>query len=650
MLFAGIVSDRWGRRNVYTLGLTLLAVGYVLVPTCTTVEALWTVRAVWALGMASATSVMAIILVDYLEDESRGKGAGIMGAMNGIGSALGATVGARFPDLALALGIYSPDGTTQAWFSFLLVAAICLIGAAVARFGLAGKATQVASDEEAPPSIKELTVKGLGAGRKDYFIWVAYVSAFVSRSDLAMIGLFAPQWAASLNIEEAKRHAIENSWLCTSGTPTQLEDSELYTSTPGHVFYDATLPGAAPYVAPYIPADGTHAAYPTYFNATRTPSATCPKTEAWNNVTLSISGFQIPDVEPLYTGYYALYNYSRACAASVDAGDLSSQCRHGFSCCTCNPAYISTYPDGSKNWKHCDLTKEYLAQLSQDGAASGGALIGIAGAAAIVIAAPWGALVDRYNRLLMVTLGLLVGAVGYGSTIFVYNIAEGGGYASLLIIGMGEVTGVIATQAFIQERASRAEQRDPGISAKGSVIGMFNLCGGLGVLVNSKVGGVLFKIWTYGASHSFFFFFFFFVPVEFVFVCLSPAPHTHLRLAQRTTNPIRPPTHTQPAHSCGTRARTSLSFQCAHCLFASTRLWPSKNARPWARWSHTRRVMQLRRRQQIVPLPSCMRPTMTTTKARSRRVLVAKLPIRPLRSWTPHLFWLSIPLLFLLRF
>ena len=60
-----------------------------------------------------------------------------------------------------------------------------------------------------------------------------------------------------------------------------------------------------------------------------------------------------------------------------------------------------------------------------------------------------------------------------------------------MIIGAGEVAGVISTQSLIQQQAPSRN--------RGSVIGFFSFCGGLGILVNSMVGGKLFDMISFTA-------------------------------------------------------------------------------------------------------------------------------------------------------
>jgi MFS family permease len=61
----------------------------------------------------------------------------------------------------------------------------------------------------------------------------------------------------------------------------------------------------------------------------------------------------------------------------------------------------------------------------------------------------------------------------------------------LLIVGVGEIGGAIASQVLIAQQAPRA--------IRGSVIGVFGLCGALGILTAFSAGGYLFDHWRESA-------------------------------------------------------------------------------------------------------------------------------------------------------
>ncbi|ORZ37234.1 major facilitator superfamily domain-containing protein [Catenaria anguillulae PL171] len=65
-------------------------------------------------------------------------------------------------------------------------------------------------------------------------------------------------------------------------------------------------------------------------------------------------------------------------------------------------------------------------------------------------------------------------------------------YAIVFLVGFGEIGTVITSVAMVAAR-----HIDPKI--RGSVSGAYSLCGGLGILICTRIGGLLFDAWTYTA-------------------------------------------------------------------------------------------------------------------------------------------------------
>jgi MFS family permease len=112
-------------------------------------------------------------------------------------------------------------------------------------------------------------------------------------------------------------------------------------------------------------------------------------------------------------------------------------------------------------------------------------------AAALLAAPVVGILSDRLNRAAAVALLVGVSAVGYSSLFFINNPLSGTMKLALLVVGVGEIGGVVASQALIAQQAPRA--------IRGSVIGVFGFCGALGILTAFTVGGRLFDTWKESA-------------------------------------------------------------------------------------------------------------------------------------------------------
>lgn len=107
--------------------------------------------------------------------------------------------------------------------------------------------------------------------------------------------------------------------------------------------------------------------------------------------------------------------------------------------------------------------------------------------AALFSAPLFGRLTDKVNRVTGVMIAALVAGLGYSTLFLIENPLGPWMKVALLLVGAGEVGGVIASQVLIAQYAAP--------EFRGSITGMFSLCGALGILVAFGVGGYLFDHW-----------------------------------------------------------------------------------------------------------------------------------------------------------
>jgi EmrB/QacA subfamily drug resistance transporter len=88
------LSDRLGRRLVYTLDVALFAIGSLLVATARSLEQVLVGRAVQAFGAGGIFPVASAVIGDTLPAEKRGRALGLIGAVFGIAFLLGPFVAA----------------------------------------------------------------------------------------------------------------------------------------------------------------------------------------------------------------------------------------------------------------------------------------------------------------------------------------------------------------------------------------------------------------------------------------------------------------------------------------------------------------------------------------------------------------------------
>lgn len=187
MPVAGIISDRIGRRTVMILGLMTMALGYVLYPTAESLAELVFYRAIFAAGVAGATGMLGTITHDYPQESSRGKMIALSSIMIILGSLFVADVFRRLPEMFKGQGL---DGIVAGQYTFWIAAAAIAISCFVLRLGLKGGTP--AKPQDRPP-FSVLVRSGLKHGRNPR-IALAYVSAFVGRSDLVILGSFTVLW------------------------------------------------------------------------------------------------------------------------------------------------------------------------------------------------------------------------------------------------------------------------------------------------------------------------------------------------------------------------------------------------------------------------------------------------------------------------
>ncbi len=205
----GAASDKVGRRPIYALGFVVMAIAYLLYPLATQPAHLYAYRAVFAIGAACVASMLSAIIADYAMESSRGRLVGICFFLNGIGVAALVVFGGRLPRMVEALGVAPVQAARCAYWT---VAALCLVPLLIVAFGLRGGVAGGRSAADAggvpqpelghsKPSLLATLRIGLGAAR-DPQVLLSYLSAMVSRGDLAVLSTFFLLWLTTHGIGE----------------------------------------------------------------------------------------------------------------------------------------------------------------------------------------------------------------------------------------------------------------------------------------------------------------------------------------------------------------------------------------------------------------------------------------------------------------
>ncbi|MGG3564439.1 MFS transporter [Neobacillus rhizosphaerae] len=108
----GQVSDRIGRKPVMMIGITGLALSFLIQAVSTELWMLFAARILGGiLSSANMPTAMAYV-ADITTEENRGKGMGIVGAATGLGFVFGPAIGGIFSKISLSMPFYLASGSS----------------------------------------------------------------------------------------------------------------------------------------------------------------------------------------------------------------------------------------------------------------------------------------------------------------------------------------------------------------------------------------------------------------------------------------------------------------------------------------------------------------------------------------------------------
>jgi MFS family permease len=133
---------------------------------------------------------------------------------------------------------------------------------------------------------------------------------------------------------------------------------------------------------------------------------------------------------------------------------------------------------------------EDLGLSMADGYRRGGMIVGIIQGSALTWALVMGFLLDKIDRATGVIIAFTLSAVGYTAFGLTADPFSNSIILPAIILGMGETSTIIAGNALIGQNAPA--------SYRGTILGCFALCGAMGILVATSIGGRLFDLWMPG--------------------------------------------------------------------------------------------------------------------------------------------------------
>jgi len=130
-----------------------------------------------------------------------------------------------------------------------------------------------------------------------------------------------------------------------------------------------------------------------------------------------------------------------------------------------------------------------------DALAKAGMFAAIISLANLCWAPVWGFVLDRYDRVSALAAAMAIAAVAYTWVGFSPDPLATAFIPAAIMLGMGEGAAILSGAAVLGQEAPR--------DIRGSVVGLFNVCGSVGILVIAAIGGVLFDVWMPGAAFIF---------------------------------------------------------------------------------------------------------------------------------------------------
>ena len=131
--------------------------------------------------------------------------------------------------------------------------------------------------------------------------------------------------------------------------------------------------------------------------------------------------------------------------------------------------------------------------LSQEEAIAKAALVvAIVHVSSLVWAPVWGIVLDRVDRVSAVALGMGLAAAAYIWVGLSPNPIATAFIPAAIMLGIGEFSAMLSGAALVGQEAP--------VDIRGSVLGVFNVCGSIGILCVTLVAGYIFDAWMPGGA------------------------------------------------------------------------------------------------------------------------------------------------------
>ncbi len=120
----------------------------------------------------------------------------------------------------------------------------------------------------------------------------------------------------------------------------------------------------------------------------------------------------------------------------------------------------------------------------EEAAAHAGGLIGLAGFIVLASIPVWGRIIERFGRVPAIVTGMALSGIGFALMGFVVNPFDWFIYLPIVLVATGQAGCLVAPQVLTIDLTPK--------EIRGSVLGAFNVVGGVGIIFFVQVGGALF--------------------------------------------------------------------------------------------------------------------------------------------------------------
>jgi len=192
----GVLSDRIGRRKIFSFGFLVVTLGLMLIPTATTGMEMMVWRGLISVGVSCCVTMTASLNADYPQESSRGKLIAFAGIFTALGIVVVASlILAQLPDFFAGRGA---DPVTAGKYTYWSAAALGIGASLVVFLGI--KDIAIGHKDDKPPLL-QMFREGMSEILRRPRLSLACGATYVARGDLTVLAAFFSLWLVAVGTE-----------------------------------------------------------------------------------------------------------------------------------------------------------------------------------------------------------------------------------------------------------------------------------------------------------------------------------------------------------------------------------------------------------------------------------------------------------------